>query len=92
VIEFGSYRLGSVAGAKRPSAGLRGLRFDQHACRRVRLLNILMQVVALEDDSVTSKLPYLLGSFFPTHDIQRLDPASFATLMMYCPMAEFAAV
>src|SRR4029077_10183658 len=37
------------------------------------LLNILAQVVALNDDAVTSELPHLLGSSFPTHDIQRLD-------------------
>src|SRR6476660_3859641 len=36
------------------------------------LLNILVQVVSLDDDAVTSELPHLLGSFFPPHDIQRL--------------------
>src|SRR6476660_8375696 len=35
-------------------------------------LNILVQVVSLDDDAVTAELPHLLGSFFPTHDIQRL--------------------
>src|SRR4029077_621700 len=37
------------------------------------LLNILVWVVALEDYAITSPLPHLLGSFFPAHDIQRLD-------------------
>src|ERR1700730_1568098 len=37
------------------------------------LLNILVQVVALEDYAVTSPLPHLFGSFFPPDNIQRLD-------------------
>src|SRR5882672_8013011 len=37
------------------------------------LLNILVQVCALEDYAVTSPLPRLFGSFFPPNDIQRLD-------------------
>src|SRR6202521_1679090 len=37
------------------------------------LLNILVQVVALEDYAVPSPLPHLFGSFFPPDDIQRLD-------------------
>src|SRR6266446_306000 len=37
------------------------------------LLNILVQVVALEDYAVTSPLPHLFGSFFPPDHIQRLD-------------------
>src|SRR6478736_4418439 len=36
------------------------------------LLNILVQVVALNDDAVTSELPHPLGSSFPTHDVHRL--------------------
>src|SRR5882724_2451646 len=37
------------------------------------LLNILVQVVALDDYAVTSPLPHLLGGFFPPDHIQRLD-------------------
>src|SRR6266849_377126 len=40
------------------------------------LLNILVQVVALEDHAVTSTLPHLFGSFFPPDHIQRLDSRS----------------
>ena len=56
------------------------------------LLNVLVQVVALQDYAVTSPLPHLSGSFFPPDDIQRLDSCSFASAMMYCPMAALAAV
>src|SRR6266404_9241399 len=37
------------------------------------LLNVLVQVVALEDYAVTSPLPHLFGSFLPQDDIERLD-------------------
>src|SRR3981081_1904471 len=38
------------------------------------LLNILVQVVALEDYAVASPLPHLFGSIFPRAAIKRLDP------------------
>jgi len=56
------------------------------------LLNVLVQVIALEDDTIAPELPYLSGGFLPTHDIQRFDSCEFASLMMYCPTAELAAV
>src|SRR5258708_160832 len=44
------------------------------------LLNILVQVVALEDYAGPSPLPHLLGSFFPANDIQRLDSCKLREL------------
>src|SRR5579862_3092473 len=38
------------------------------------LLNIFVQVVALEDYAITSPSTHLFGSLFAAHDIQRLDP------------------
>jgi len=50
-------------------------------------LDVLLQVVALVDYTVASKLANLFGGLFPANDVQ-----SFASLMTYCPMAELAAV
>jgi len=37
------------------------------------ILNIFLEVVALEYYTVASELPHLIGRFFSTHDIQRFD-------------------
>jgi hypothetical protein len=43
-------------------------------------LDILGQVVALEDDAVTSQTPYLLCSLFSTDDIQCFDSRELCEL------------
>jgi hypothetical protein len=41
------------------------------------ILNIFVQVVALQDYAVASQLPHLFGGFFPADDIQSLDSCEF---------------
>jgi hypothetical protein len=56
------------------------------------LLDILGQVVALENDAVTSQTPYLLCSLFSTDDIQCFDSRELCELEDVLSMAELAAV
>src|SRR5258708_14388713 len=44
------------------------------------LLDIFVQVVALENDAVASRLPNLFGGFFPADDIQRFDSSGLSDL------------
>src|SRR5260370_6968044 len=44
------------------------------------LLDIFVQVVALENDAVASRLPNLFGGFFPADDIQRFDSCELCEL------------
>src|SRR5258707_8183940 len=44
------------------------------------LLDIFVQVVALENDAVASRLPNLFGGFFPADDIQRFDSCELCKL------------
>src|SRR6266478_7747515 len=44
------------------------------------LLNIFLQVVALENYTVASELPHLIGRFFSTHDIHCFDACQLREL------------
>jgi len=57
-----------------------------------RLCNLLVEVVALENNAVTSPLPHLVDSFVPADDMQRLDACALREREGYCPMAALAAV
>jgi hypothetical protein len=55
-------------------------------------LDVLLQVVALVDYTVASKLANLFGGLFPANDVQRFDSCELCELNDVLSMAELAAV